>query len=111
MLTASRDKTARLWEAASGNERAILRGHEDAVWSAVFSADGARVLTASRDKTARLWRNFATTQQLIDYACLVMPRPLSRLQRQEFFLEDDPKQWPCGWSPDMKEKPPYLAKV
>ena len=55
VLTASEDKTARLWEAASGKELAVLRGHEGLVWSAVFSPDGTRVLTASEDKTARLW--------------------------------------------------------
>jgi hypothetical protein len=35
-------------------ELAALRGHERTVLSAVFSADGARLLTASDDKTARL---------------------------------------------------------
>jgi Amidohydrolase family/WD domain, G-beta repeat len=49
------DKTARLWEAATGKQVAILRGHDDAVWSAAFSPDGNRVVTASSDKTARLW--------------------------------------------------------
>ena len=29
VVTASADKTARLWEAASGKELAVLRGHED----------------------------------------------------------------------------------
>jgi WD40 repeat protein len=36
-------------------ELAVLRGHERAVRSAVFSPDGARVVTASADATARLW--------------------------------------------------------
>ena len=36
-------------------ERKVLRGHDDAVWSAAFSPDGARVVTASADKTARVW--------------------------------------------------------
>ena len=31
MVTASEDKTARLWEAASGKELAVLRGHEGVV--------------------------------------------------------------------------------
>ena len=29
--------------------------HEDAVFSAQFSADGQRVVTASEDKTAQVW--------------------------------------------------------
>ena len=55
MLTASEDHTARLWDAATGAELAVLRGHENSVWSAVFDPSGARVLTASDDHTARLW--------------------------------------------------------
>jgi WD domain, G-beta repeat len=55
VLTASKDKTARLWEADSGKLLATFQGHSDAVNSAVFGPDGRRVLTASDDKTARLW--------------------------------------------------------
>ena len=55
VVTASDDKTARLWDAATGAPIAVLSGHEDAVWSAAFSPDGTRVVTASKDKTARLW--------------------------------------------------------
>src|SRR5271166_3778307 len=55
VLTASRDKTARLWEAESGKLLATFQGHTAAVNNAVFSPDGRRVLTASWDKTARLW--------------------------------------------------------
>ena len=35
--------------------RAILRGHTQVVWGAVFSPDGARVVTVSNDFTGRLW--------------------------------------------------------
>ncbi len=56
VLTASSDKTARLWDLASGRELQVLRGHGGSVASARFSADGKTVLTASGDKTARLWR-------------------------------------------------------
>ena len=42
-LTASRDKTARLWEADSGSLLATFQGHDDVVQSAAFSADGQRV--------------------------------------------------------------------
>ena len=55
VLTASDDKTARLWEAESGKLLATFQGHTGRVNSAVFSPDGRRVLTASEDSTARLW--------------------------------------------------------
>jgi WD40 repeat protein len=55
VLTASRDNTARLWDANNGKLVATFEGHRDAVLSAVFSPDGRRVLTASSDGTARVW--------------------------------------------------------
>jgi WD40 repeat protein/serine/threonine protein kinase len=54
ILTASRDKTAKLWDAASGKLIASF-AHQDGVIRAAFSPDGARVLTASADHTAKLW--------------------------------------------------------
>jgi hypothetical protein len=54
ILTASADKTARLWD-RDGKPLATLQGHTNQVRSAVFSPDGGRILTASYDKTARLW--------------------------------------------------------
>ena len=55
VVTASWDNTARLWDAATGTEIAVLKAHEEWVWSAAFSPDGRRVVTASWDNTARLW--------------------------------------------------------
>jgi WD40 repeat protein len=55
IVTASSDKTARIWDAASGEEIAALRGHGGHVFSAAFSPDGTRIVTASSDKTARIW--------------------------------------------------------
>ncbi len=54
-MTASNDKTARLWDAASGKPIGEPMKHEDIVNSAEFSPDGHRVVTASRNRTARLW--------------------------------------------------------
>ena len=54
ILTASWDKTAKLWDAASG-KLVFSFAHQGVVWRVAFSPDGARVLTASADKTAKLW--------------------------------------------------------
>lgn len=51
----SKDTTVRLWDAASGRELQVLRGHDDSVNSVQFSPDGKIVVTASDDNTARFW--------------------------------------------------------
>jgi WD40 repeat protein len=55
VLSGSRDKTLRLWDAAN---RALLRtfaGHSYPVLSVAFSPDGRQVLSGSVDKTLKLW--------------------------------------------------------
>jgi WD40 repeat protein len=47
IVTASEDKAARIWDAATGDEIKVLRGHEDRINSAAFSLDGTRIFTAS----------------------------------------------------------------
>ena len=55
VLTASLDKTARLWGLITGKEMAVF-SHDAAVSNARFSTDGQRVLTYSElDGSARLW--------------------------------------------------------
>ncbi len=55
VVTTSYDRTARLWDAASGKPIGEPMKHQDMVRSAQFSRDGQRVVTASDDRTARLW--------------------------------------------------------
>jgi WD40 repeat protein/TPR repeat protein len=64
ILTASSDRTARVWDAATGRQMLLLSGHTDVVRSAAFSPDGSRVVTASDDKTARVW-DAATGRQIM----------------------------------------------
>jgi WD40 repeat protein len=63
LATASGDRTARLWDAATGQTTATLTGHTDTVNSVAFSPDGKTIATASSDKTVRLW-NVATGQTI-----------------------------------------------
>ncbi len=62
-LTGSNDKTARVWDVATGVQIRSFAGHAGAVTSVAFSPDGRVVLTGSWDKTARLW-DTATGRQL-----------------------------------------------
>ncbi len=55
VATGSRDDTARLWDAATGEELRCLRGHMDDVTSLAFSPDGRWVATGSRDDSVRIW--------------------------------------------------------
>ncbi len=64
IVTSSDDKTARVWEAASGRMLMAFTGHEGAVYDAQFSLDGRRIVTASDDKTARVW-DAATGKMLV----------------------------------------------
>jgi WD40 repeat protein/serine/threonine protein kinase len=54
ILTASWDKTAKLWDTASG-KLIVVFAHQGAVNAAAFSPDGSRILTASADHSAKLW--------------------------------------------------------
>jgi WD40 repeat protein len=64
VVTASWDRTARVWDAATGKQIALLSGHQGWVYSATFSPGGQRVVTASRDRTARVW-DAATGKQIV----------------------------------------------
>ena len=55
VLTGSDDKTAKLWDAASGAEVRTFSGHTAKVESVAFSPDGNYVLTGSADNSAKLW--------------------------------------------------------
>jgi WD40 repeat protein len=56
IVTASADKTARVWDSETGKAiGAPLEGHDSPVYDAAFSPDGRRIITASADKTARIW--------------------------------------------------------
>jgi WD40 repeat protein len=67
VVSASKDKTLKIWDAATGWEIHTLVGHTDSVWTCAYSPDGARVVSASWDKTLKLWdvatgREFGTLE-------------------------------------------------
>ncbi|MCH8342580.1 MAG: PD40 domain-containing protein [Planctomycetes bacterium] len=62
IVTASWDNTARVWDAATGEQLLVLRGHEFIVYSASFSPDGKRIVTG-HDSTIRIWDSVPYAQR------------------------------------------------
>ena len=96
IVTASMDKTARIWDAASAKQIAVLRGHEEAVLSAAFSPDGSRIVTVSKDKTTRIWDVHLQTMPVKDLLAETCARlsGLTELTRDEMRLAGYPDSMP-----------------
>ena len=86
-LTGSRDKTAILWDAKTGNQLRAFAGHLRPVSSVAFSPDNKQVLTGSSDGAAILWDS-KSGQRLVT----IPPRPDPPNLASKFMRETVP----CG---------------
>ena len=55
MVSASRDRSLKIWETKSGAEVVTLIGHSNAVVDCKFSPDNRQVVSASWDRTLKVW--------------------------------------------------------
>jgi nucleoside phosphorylase/uncharacterized protein YjbI with pentapeptide repeats len=55
IVSASADKTLRIWDAETGACRSVLLGHQNEVSACAWSPDGHAVVSASWDNTLRIW--------------------------------------------------------
>jgi hypothetical protein len=67
VVSASNDRTLKVWNLKSGRALATLEGHSDRVSACAVTPDGRRVVSASHDKTLKVW-------DLATYACLFTHR-------------------------------------
>ena len=63
ILTGGEDRTARLWEAASGRLQAVLY-HREPVTAVAFGPGGRTLLTAGRGDAVRAWQGTASAEPL-----------------------------------------------
>jgi WD40 repeat protein len=63
ILSASADKTLKLWNAATGELHKTLLGHTDVVTTCCFSPNGQIILSGGRDRTLKTWD--AATGQIL----------------------------------------------
>jgi WD40 repeat protein/DNA-binding SARP family transcriptional activator len=55
LASASGDGTIRIWDPVTGQQRAVLEGHQDCVWSVCSLAQQKVLASASADGTVRTW--------------------------------------------------------
>jgi WD40 repeat protein/serine/threonine protein kinase len=55
LASGSADRTARLWDVATGRELRTFKGHTAGVEGVALSPDGTRLATASHDGTVKVW--------------------------------------------------------
>ena len=55
LASASRDRTVKIWDAATGECLQTLEGHSGSVRSVVFSHDSRQLASASGDRTVKIW--------------------------------------------------------
>ena len=101
IVTGSTDNTARVWDANTFTELAILKGLPAPVNSLAVTPDGAHIVILF-DDTVRVLELFPAGQALVANAQQVAPRCLTADQRQAYHLPPRPPRW-C----DSKQKWPF----
>ena len=86
IVTASEDKTAKVWDANTGQELMTLKGHEGYVLSAVYSPDGKRIATAGMDGIVQIYTT--DMDELLQIAESRVTRQLTAEEKEKYGVLD-----------------------
>jgi len=86
IVTASDDKTAKVWDANTGQELLTLKGHEGWVMSAVWSPNGKRIATAGRDGIVQI--HTTDINELLQIAESRVTRQLTSEEKETYGVLD-----------------------
>lgn len=89
VVTGSDDRTARVWEVATGKTILVLKGHTFTVATAAYSPDGKYIITSSEDKTERVWDAHTGKQVQLRNASPQRPDPFAFSPNRKQFATGD----------------------
>jgi WD40 repeat protein len=116
VTTGGEDGTVRIWDIGAnpdqGRELFVLRGHTDAVGSAVFSRKRGQLVTTSHDGTARLWDlNLGEPLERLPDNLAIMRNDASISPDKKFTLTLDDRNVKVHDSVNNKDLPPLQGHL
>ena len=86
IVTASGDKTAKVWDANTGKELITLKGHESGLMSAAYSPGGKRIATAGGDGIVQIYTT--DMEELLQIAESRVTRQLTAEEKEKYGVLD-----------------------
>jgi WD40 repeat protein len=109
VVTASRDKTARVWDAATGGPVTLALRHNVGVQRACFSSDGRRVVTVGLDQTTWTWDLSSADQPVEDLLLLAQLLAGERIDANAGVMALEPGALHTAWETLRPKYPEHFV--